>query len=61
MRYFEGGYGAFSRDTLGQFEVVGYVGSGGMGGVYRADGAKHLRKAGARMLPEDFASDPKAK
>ncbi len=43
---------------LGAFEVVGSIGSGGMGEVYRARDTTLNRDVAIKVLPEAFASDP---
>ena len=50
---------ALARGTrLGTFEVVGAIGTGGMGEVYRAHDAKLGRDVALKVLPEAFSSDP---
>jgi eukaryotic-like serine/threonine-protein kinase len=43
---------------LGSFEIVGPLGTGGMGEVYRARDAKLGRDVAIKVLPPSFASDP---
>jgi hypothetical protein len=43
---------------LGSFEIVGLLGMGGMGEVYRARDAKLGRDVAIKVLPPTFASDP---
>ena len=43
--------------TLGAFEIVGLLGKGGMGEVYRARDTKLGRDVAIKVLPEDFAAD----
>ena len=43
---------------LGQYEVIGSLGAGGMGEVYRARDTKLDRDVALKILPESFASDP---
>jgi len=43
---------------LGRFEVLGPLGSGGMGEVYRARDRELDRDVAIKVLPEDVASDP---
>jgi serine/threonine protein kinase len=44
-------------DRLGPFEVIGLVGEGGMGQVYRARDAKLARDVAIKVLPDTFARD----
>ena len=44
-------------DRLGPFEVLGLIGEGGMGQVYRARDAKLARDVAIKVLPDAFARD----
>src|SRR5687767_3932224 len=44
---------------LGVYEVVGVLGAGGMGEVYRAHDTKLNRDVALKILPDAFASDPR--
>jgi eukaryotic-like serine/threonine-protein kinase len=49
---------ALSAGTkLGQYEIVGLIGAGGMGEVYRATDTKLGRSVAIKILPEAFARD----
>ncbi len=43
---------------LGPYEIVGAIGAGGMGEVYRARDARLGRDVAIKILPEGFATDP---
>jgi serine/threonine-protein kinase len=47
-----------SGDRLGDYEVTGALGAGGMGEVYRARDAKLGRDVALKILPPTFAHDP---
>ncbi len=43
---------------LGVYEVIGLLGAGGMGEVYRARDTKLRREVALKVLPDAFAADP---
>src|SRR5438045_7925906 len=43
---------------IGPYQIVGTIGAGGMGEVYRARDAKLDRDVAIKVLPEAFAADP---
>ncbi|HEX5473585.1 MAG TPA: protein kinase [Vicinamibacterales bacterium] len=45
-------------DRIGPYQVVGKLGAGGMGEVYRARDTKLNRDVAIKVLPEAFAADP---
>ena len=45
-------------DHVGAYEVIGQIGAGGMGIVYRARDTKLDRDVALKVLPEAFTSDP---
>jgi Tol biopolymer transport system component len=42
---------------IGPYEIVGWIGAGGMGEVYRARDPRLARDVAIKLLPETFASD----
>ena len=47
-----------TADTrLGPYEIVGAIGAGGMGEVYRARDTKLGREVAIKVLPDAFAQD----
>src|SRR4249919_3799646 len=47
-----------SGTRVGPYEIVGPLGAGGMGEVYRARDTKLNRDVALKVLPDSFASDP---
>jgi Tol biopolymer transport system component len=45
-------------DKLGGYEIIGLIGKGGMGEVYRARDTKLKRQVALKVLPNAFARDP---
>ena len=43
---------------LGSHEILGLLGAGGMGEVYRAHDTKLNRQVAIKVLPDLYASDP---
>src|ERR1700676_3803430 len=47
----------FASDKLGPYDILGLIGKGGMGEVYRARDTKLKREVAIKVLPEVFARD----
>ena len=46
-----------SERTIGPYEIVGWLGAGGMGEVYRARDPRLGREVAIKLIPETFATD----
>src|SRR6266540_2937137 len=46
-----------ARTRLGQYELLGSLGAGGMGEVYRARDTRLQREVAVKVLPAELASD----
>jgi len=49
----------YSRSRIGPYEILGPLGAGGMGEVYRARDARLSRDVALKILSSKFSSDPK--
>jgi serine/threonine protein kinase len=45
-------------DKFGPYEILGHLGAGGMGEVFRAEDTKLKREVALKVLPDTFARDP---
>src|SRR3954447_2236742 len=45
-------------DKFGPYEILGPLGAGGMGEVFRAKDTKLKREVALKVLPDTFAGDP---
>jgi len=50
-----------SGSKLGPYEIVGLLGAGGMGEVYRARDTRLERTVAIKILPASISTDPVAK
>jgi len=46
------------NSLLGPYEIVGLLGAGGMGEVYRARDTKLDREVAIKLLPDSLSTDP---
>ena len=50
-----------SGTQLGHYEILSFIGKGGMGEVWRARDTKLGREVAIKTLPEEFAKDADSK
>ena len=53
-------YGTLAGTSVGSYEIIGRLGAGGMGEVYRARDAELARDVAIKILPEQFSRIPTA-
>jgi len=47
--------------TISHYKIIGKIGAGGMGEVYKAEDIRLRRTVALKFLPKDLSSDPELK